>query len=52
MILNVINYIMAKGPLSVTIHQEDPLCSTIEALSNDEAVMRYRQAIEGVFLFQ
>ncbi|QGQ94775.1 phosphatidylserine/phosphatidylglycerophosphate/cardiolipin synthase family protein [Paenibacillus psychroresistens] len=49
MIIDLMNYIMAKGPLGMIMDHEEPLSLSITALSNDEAVMNYRQALGGVF---
>jgi cardiolipin synthase len=47
--INLMNYIMAKGPLHLISDHEDPLFSSIEALSNEESVLQYRQAFGGIF---
>jgi hypothetical protein len=49
MIIDLLNYIMAKGPFSAIIYHKAPLFFPFEPLSNDEAVMNYRQALGGVF---
>jgi hypothetical protein len=52
MIVKLMNYIISKAPLRAITDQQLPIFSKLEALSNDEAVLRYRQALGGVFTLE